>query len=87
MSIEQRNKILAEFVRYTGQIMPAAFFKTTASLVPSLGVERFHNLVTGIFKPAWSDYALCIRVMSTSRYQKKDELLILPDGRWMMDDG
>ncbi len=85
MSVEKRNTILAEFARYTGRIMPAAFFKRTASYAPSLGIERFHNLVTGIFKPAWSDYTLCIQITRGSRYHSKDELVILPDGRWMMD--
>ncbi|MBI5565709.1 MAG: HNH endonuclease [Chloroflexi bacterium] len=85
MSTKERNQILAELAHYTGRIMPAAFFKKTASYAPSLGIERFHNLVTGIFKPAWSEYTLCIRVTPKSRYQTKDEVLILPDGRWMMD--
>ncbi len=85
MSIERRNKTLAELARYTGRIMPAAFFKQTAEHTPSLGIERFHNLVTGIFKPAWSQYALCISMLPRSRYDDKDEIVFLRDGRWLMD--
>jgi len=84
VSIELRNKVLAKFARYTGQVMPAAFFKRTLEHSPSLEIERFHNLVTGIFKPAWSDYALCILVLPGSRYEQKDEILFLNDGRWLM---
>lgn len=77
-------KTLAVLARYTGQVMPAAFFKKTSDHVPSLSIERFHNLVTGIFKPAWSDYALCIMLMPGSRYEQKDEVIHLSDGRWLM---
>jgi len=84
VSIEQRSNILAQFARYTGRVMPAAFFKKTSEHSPSLGIERFHNLVTGIFKPAWSDYALCILMLPGSRYEQKDEVVFLDDGRWLM---
>jgi len=82
MPIEQRNKILAEFARYTGRIMPAAFFRNTSEYIP--GVDRIHPLMTGIYKPAWSEYALCIKMAAGSPYEHKDEVVFLDDGRWLM---
>src|SRR5262245_35794844 len=79
---ELRAKILSEFAKYTGQIKPAAFFKWTHRFIPE--IERFHNLVTGIFKPAWSRYALCISMKQGSVYEHKDEFIFLEDGRWIM---
>jgi hypothetical protein len=80
---ELRAQILSEFAKYTGQIKPAAFFKWTHRFIPE--IERFHNLVTGIFKPAWSKYALCILMKQGSIYDQKDFYVFLEDGRWLMD--
>ncbi len=82
MSIEQRNKTLAELARYTGRIMPAAFFRKTSDFIR--GVEHLHTLLTGIYKPAWSEYALCIKMAPRSPYEHKDEVIFLDDGRWLM---
>ena len=82
MSEELRAKVLSEFAKYTGQIKPAAFFKWTSRFIPN--IDRFHNLITGIFKPAWSEYALCILMRKGSIYEKKDEYVFLEDGRWLM---
>ena len=82
MTIEQRNKTLANFARFTGRIMPAAFLQKTSEYIP--GVERIHPLMTGIYKPAWSEYALCIKMAPGSPYERKDEVLFLDDGRWLM---
>jgi hypothetical protein len=82
MSLEQRNKILAEFARFTGRIMPAVFFQNTAKYIP--GVDRIHPLMSGIYKPAWSEYALCIKMAPGSPYERKDEVVFLDDGRWLM---
>lgn len=82
MAEELRAKILSEFAKYTGQIKPAAFFKWTHRFIPE--IERFHNLVTGIYKPARSKYALCISMKQGSIYQHKDEFIFLEDGRWLM---
>ncbi|GAB4428313.1 MAG: hypothetical protein Fur0044_26140 [Anaerolineae bacterium] len=79
---ELRAKILSEFAKYTGQIKPAAFFKWTHRFITE--IERFHNLVTGIYKPAWSKYALCISMKQGSIYEHKDEFIFLDDGRWLM---
>ncbi len=82
MSLDQRNKILAEFARYTGRIMPAAFFQNTAQYIP--GIERIHPLMSGIYKPVWSEYALCIKMAPGSPYERKDEVIVMDDGRWLM---
>ncbi|MBN1219727.1 MAG: HNH endonuclease [Anaerolineae bacterium] len=82
MPEELRAKILSEFAKYTGQIKPAAFFKWTHRYIPE--IDRFHNLITGIFKPAWSGYALCILIKQGSIYEDKDEFVFLDDGRWLM---
>lgn len=80
---ELRAKVLTEFAKYTGQIKPAAFLKWTHRFIPE--IERFHNLVTGIYKPAWSKYALCISMKQGSIYEHKDAYVFLEDGRWLMD--
>lgn len=41
-------------------------------------------MITGIFKPAWSDYALSIVIRLSSPYDNKDEVIYLDDGRWLM---
>jgi hypothetical protein len=82
MSEELRAKILSEFAKYTGHIRPAAFFKWTPRFIPN--IDRFHNLITGIYKPAWSKYALCISMKQGSIYEHKDEFVFLEDGRWLM---
>ena len=82
MATDQRDHILAEFAHYTGCIMPAAFFRNTSEYIP--GVDRIHPLMTGIYKPAWSEYALCIKMAPGSPYEHKDEVVFLDDGRWLM---
>ncbi|MFN8598524.1 MAG: HNH endonuclease [Anaerolineae bacterium] len=62
--------------------MSAAFLRNTSDYIP--GVERIHPLMTGIYKPAWSEYALCIKMAPGSPYERKDEILFLDDGRWLM---
>ncbi len=80
---ELRPSILTELVRYTGKVVPWRFIKQTSSVIP--GIERFHNLVTGIYKPAWSEYALSIVMRPSSPYSRKDEVIFLDDGRWLMN--
>jgi len=82
MSEDLRARILAELTRHTGKQVPAAFVKNTESFLP--GITRFHNLITGIFKPAWSEYALSIAMFLESPYDHKDEIVFLKDGRWLM---
>jgi hypothetical protein len=79
---ERHALILSELAKYTGQRVPSRFIKQTPEFIPQ--IERFHNLVTGIFKPAWSEYALSIRISLKSPYEHKDEVIFLGDGRWLM---
>jgi len=78
----QRSKILSKLARYTGRIVPWDFIKKTDRYVT--GIDRFHNLITGIYKPAWSEYALSIIMKNKSPYDRKDEYVFLDDGRWLM---
>ena len=83
MTEEQRYKILAEIARHTGKIVPAAFVKRTSLTIP--WIERFHNLITGIYKPAGSEFALSIATKPTSPYSEKDDIVFVEDGRWLME--
>lgn len=82
MLTEARNDILAELAKHTGKRVPWQFIKQTGRFIPH--IERFHNLITGIFKPAWSEYALSIVIRTISPYEDKDEVIFLDDGRWLM---
>ena len=82
MSDEKRASILAELAKHTGKRVSWKFIKQTFTVIPS--IERFHNLITGIYKPAWSDYALSIVIRLNSPYADKDEVVFLEDGRWLM---
>lgn len=82
MSQEKRNLILTELAKHTGRRVSWKFIKQTFLAIPT--IERFHNLITGIYKPAWSDYALSIAIKLNSLYADKDEVVFLEDGRWLM---
>ena len=82
MSEQQRSEVLVEVAKYTGRQVPAAFLKRTTDFIP--GIERFHNLITGIYKPVWSIFALSILIKLASPYDHKDEVIFLEDGRWLM---
>jgi hypothetical protein len=79
---EHRSRILSELARYTGKQVSAAFVQHTANFIP--GIDHFHTLFSGIYKPAWSEYALSIVTKSDSPYDQKDEAVFLEDGRWLM---
>ncbi len=79
----KHKKILIEIARYTGKQVSASFIKRTKSYIPR--IDRFHTLITGIYKPSWSDYALSIITKIKSPYDNKDEVIFLEDGRWIMD--
>lgn len=81
-SEEKRNVILAELAKHTGKRVNWHFIKQTTDFIPE--IDRFHNLITGIYKPAWSEYALSIVIGIGSPYKHKDEVLFLDDGRWLM---
>jgi hypothetical protein len=82
MSVQKRTRILTELARHTGKRVSAAFVYRTVDFIPE--IERFHNLITGIYKPAWSAYALSIVMKLSSPYSHKDEVIFLEDGRWLM---
>lgn len=82
MAEDKRNTVLTELVKHTGKQVPWQFIKRTSQYIPR--IERFHNLITGIFKPAWSEYALSIVIRTSSPYENKDEVIFLDDGRWLM---
>ena len=77
-----RSKILSELARYTGKVVSWRFIKYTDKAIP--WIDRFHTLFTGIYKPVWSEYALSIVMKSGSPYDKKDEVIFIDDGRWLM---
>ena len=82
MSQEKHLEILATLAKYTGKVVPWRFLSQTKDFIP--GIERFHHLMSGIYKPAWSEFALSIVMKSTSPYEKKDDVIFLEDGRWLM---
>jgi hypothetical protein len=82
MTDELRSTILSTLARFTGKAVSWRFVKQTSGFIPT--IERFHNLITGIYKPAWSEYALSIVVRPGSPYDHKDEIVFLEDGRWLM---
>jgi hypothetical protein len=82
MPEEEHYAILVEIAKHTGKRVSWRFIKQTAKFIPN--IERFHNLITGIYKPAWSNHALSIAIRISSPYEDKDEVIFLEDGRWLM---
>lgn len=73
-----RRQIFELLTSRFGKIVSAGFVQN-----PKLpGVDRIHNLIEGIYKPAWSNYALSIASMLTSPYA--DETHHHHDGTWWM---
>ncbi len=79
---QRRAEILSELAKHTGRHVSAGFICRTAEFIPN--IERFHTLISGIYKPAWSAYALSIVTKRGSPYEHKDEVVFLEDGRWLM---
>ncbi|MFW6297601.1 MAG: HNH endonuclease [Desulfosalsimonas sp.] len=75
---ERRWHIFQALLPYYGKKVRPAFLRQTSPFIP--GIERIHPLIEGIYKPAWSDYALSIASMRVNPY--KDKVTYLPDGRW-----
>jgi len=74
----KRRQIFAALSQSFGKILPATFFRN-----PGLpGVDRIHPLIEGIYKPAWSNYALSIASMLKSPYS--DQMHYNPDATWWM---
>lgn len=82
MAQEKHLEILATLAKYTGKVVSWRFLSQTKDFVP--GIERFHHLISGIYKPAWSEFALSIVMKAGSPYEKKDDVIFLEDGRWLM---
>jgi hypothetical protein len=60
----KRRQIFAALSPNFGKTLPASFLRE-----PGLpGVDRIHPLIEGIYKPAWSKYALSIASMLRSPY-------------------
>jgi len=75
---DRRWEIFRALLRYYGTIVTPQFLRQTSEYLP--GIDRIHPLIEGIYKPAWSGYALSIASMRESPYA--DKLTYLPDGRW-----
>ncbi len=75
---EKRWKIFRALLPYYGKKVTPDFLRQTSHYI--LGVERIHPLIEGIYKPAWSHYALSIASMRVNPYA--DKVTYLSDGRW-----
>ena len=62
-----RSTILTKLAKYTSKRVPANFIKQSTKHIKE--VERFHDLITGIYKPTWSEYALTIMIKLDSPYK------------------
>ena len=82
MAQEKHLEILTALAKYTGQVVSWHFLSQTKDFIPE--IERFHHLISGIYKPAWSEFALSIVMKPGSPYEKKDDVVFLDDGRWLM---
>ena len=76
----RRWLIFRQLALFYGKQVSPAFLKKPGELVP--GVERIHPLIEGIYKPAWTNYALSIVSMLTSPYA--DVLNHTDSGSWWM---
>jgi hypothetical protein len=76
----RRWRIFSALAPIYGKQVSADFIQKTAKHIPD--IERIHNLIEGIYKPAWTDYALAISSMLTNPYA--DKLHETGDGSWWM---
>lgn len=76
--VGKRRNIFRSLVPYFGKTLPAKFLQNTAPEIPS--VDRVHPLIEGIYKPAWSNYALSVVSMVKSPYH--DKVQYNPDHSW-----
>lgn len=75
---DERRRIFRALVPSFGTVLPSSFFQKTSVRLP--GVERVHNLIEGIYKPAWSEYPLAVASMLKSPYS--DQVFYSPDRTW-----
>jgi hypothetical protein len=57
MSLDQRNKTLAEFARYTGRIMPAACFQNTVRTPRPYDVDPYSAAIASAISPSTPERA------------------------------
>jgi len=78
--LRARVELYKKLVPLLGKEMPYTFFREPQS---ALGLnQKIHPLVEGIYKPANSNYPICIASMITSPYA--DRLFYKEDGSWWM---
>lgn len=75
-----RVEVYKKLIPFLGKELPYTFFREPQS---ALGLsQKIHPLVEGIYKPANSNYPLCIASMITSPYA--DKLFHKKNGLWWM---
>lgn len=77
----RRWLIFRSLAPYYGKLVSATFIQNTRKIIPH--IDRIHNLIEGIYKPSYSDYALSIASMLKNPYA--DKLHEIPDGTWWMN--
>ena len=75
---EARKVIFQRILPYLGKAVPASFLQKMAEILP--GIDRLHNLIEGIFKPAGARYALSVASMLKNPYA--DRIEHNPDRSW-----
>jgi predicted restriction endonuclease len=70
--------VFRKIAPYFGRVVPARFIQRTEEAIP--GVQRVHNLIEGIYKPADSTHALAIASMLKNPYA--DRIEYNPDRTW-----
>jgi len=87
MTSEERVRAILELSRYTGSEISSEFIRKTEDHFPAAGIERIHNLIEGIYKPARDQYVFCIWSKSATGAATEiyhDILIPQPDGSWVM---
>lgn len=88
MDKDLRSKAIFALSRFTGVSVGSEFIRKTKSHFPQAEIDRIHNLVEGIYKPASDPYAFCIWSRSAAGKDFKiypDVFYIQKDGTWTMD--
>lgn len=78
LDVEARKTVFQRVLPYLGKVVPASFIQKTSNSLP--GIDRLHNLIEGIFKPAGAKYALSVASMLQNPYA--DRIEHYPDRSW-----
>jgi hypothetical protein len=78
LDVEARKAVFKRILPYLGKVVPASFLQKTGEVLP--GIDRLHNLIEGIFKPAGANYALSVASMLKNPYA--DRKAYNPDRSW-----